>query len=481
MQTDGAMQPHWLRLLSCMAEQARSSPMESPTLHVVILAGGAGTRMRSKRAKVLLPLAGRPLLAHVLAAARALQPAAIHVVHGHRGEQVQAAFAGQTDLNWILQPERLGTGNAVQVALAAIPDTAQVLVLYGDVPLISVATLRQLLGADGTFRLLTARLPDPHGYGRVLCDGIGRVQMVIEEKDADLAQRALDRVNTGILVADARQLRGWVGRLTRNNKQGEYYLTDIFRMAADDDQAAFSVECDDPVEAFGANEPLQLAGLETAYRCRAARDLLEQGVRLADPLRIDVRGVVTTGQDVELDVDVILEGTVTLGDDVSIGPFTRLQDVQLAAGTVVRAHCDLQGVVTHGACMIGPFARLRPGTELDAGVHVGNFVETKQTHIGERSKANHLTYLGDTTVGREVNIGAGTITCNYDGANKYRTTIEDGAFIGSNCALVAPVTVGAQATIGAGSVVTSDAAKGELTLSRAPQRTIPGWKQPSQK
>ncbi|MEO8746849.1 MAG: bifunctional UDP-N-acetylglucosamine diphosphorylase/glucosamine-1-phosphate N-acetyltransferase GlmU [Rhodanobacter sp.] len=455
--------------------------MEYSNLHVIILAAGAGTRMRSQLAKVLLPLAGRPLLAHVLATARALRPAALHVVHGHRGDQVRAAFSGDSDLNWILQPERLGTGNAVQLALAAIPDTAQVLVLYGDVPLISLATLRHLLSADGTFRLLTARLPDPHGYGRVLCDGIGRVQMVVEEKDADLLQRGLDRVNTGILVADARALRGWVSRLSPDNAQGEYYLTDIFRMAADDDQPAFSVACDDPAEAFGANDSLQLAALEAAYRRHATRDLLDHGVRLADPLRIDVRGIVTTGQDVELDVDVILEGNVTLGDDVRIGPFTRLQDVHLAAGTVVRAHCDLQGVVTHGACTIGPFARLRPGTELEAGVHVGNFVETKQTHIGERSRANHLTYLGDTTVGRDVNIGAGTITCNYDGANKFRTTIEDGAFIGSNSALVAPVTIGAQATIGAGSVITTDAGNDALTVTRARQRTVPGWKKPSKK
>jgi bifunctional UDP-N-acetylglucosamine pyrophosphorylase/glucosamine-1-phosphate N-acetyltransferase len=305
--------------------------------------------------------------------------------------------------------------------------------------------------------------------------------MVVEERDADTAQRALDRVNTGILVAEARALRGWVGRLTRNNEQGEYYLTDIFRMAADDDQAAFSVECSDPEEAFGANDAAQLAGLEAAYRHRAARQLLDRGVRLADPSRLDVRGVVETGHDVELDVDVVLEGRVRLGDDVSVGPFTRLQDVQLAAGTVVRAHCDLQGVVTHGPCVIGPFARLRPGTELDAGVHIGNFVETKQTHVGEGSKANHLTYLGDTTVGRSVNVGAGTITCNYDGVNKFHTTIDDGAFIGSNTALVAPVTVGALATIGAGSVITSDAPPGELTVSRERQRTVPGWKRPTRK
>jgi bifunctional UDP-N-acetylglucosamine pyrophosphorylase/glucosamine-1-phosphate N-acetyltransferase len=426
-----------------------------------------------------MPLAGRPLLAHVLDAARALQPAAIHVVYGHGGERVLAAFAQQTDLQWVLQAERLGTGHAVQQALVGVPDGARVLVLYGDVPMTRVTTLQDLLRADSTLSLLTTRLVDPHGYGRVLCTGAGRVQAVVEEKDADTAQRAVDLVNTGILVADAQALRGWISRLGCDNVQGEYYLTDIFRMAAEENRAALSVECADPLEAAGANDPLQLTELEAAYRQRAAHALLRAGVRLADPLRIDVRGTISTGQDVELDVDVILEGEVTLGDDVRIGAFTRLKDVQLAAGTVVQAHCDLDGVVTHGACTIGPFARLRPGSELDAGAHVGNFVETKQTHIGEGSKANHLTYLGDTTVGRGVNIGAGTITCNYDGVHKFRTTIDDGAFVGSNTALVAPVTVGAQATIGAGSVITRDAPEGELTIARGRQQTLPGWKRPT--
>ena len=453
--------------------------MNNAPLHVLILAAGAGTRMKSRRPKVLMPLAGRPLLAHVLDAARALQPAAIHVVYGHGGERVLAAFAQQTDLQWVLQAERLGTGHAVQQALVGVPDGARVLVLYGDVPMTRVTTLQDLLRADSTLSLLTTRLVDPHGYGRVLCTGAGRVQAVVEEKDADTAQRAVDLVNTGILVADAQALRGWISRLGCDNVQGEYYLTDIFRMAAAENRAALSVECADPLEAAGANDPLQLTELEAAYRQRAAHALLRAGVRLADPLRIDVRGTISTGQDVELDVDVILEGEVTLGDDVRIGAFTRLKDVQLAAGTVVQAHCDLDGVVTHGACTIGPFARLRPGSELDAGAHVGNFVETKQTHIGEGSKANHLTYLGDTTVGRGVNIGAGTITCNYDGVHKFRTTIDDGAFVGSNTALVAPVTVGAQATIGAGSVITRDAPEGELTIARGRQQTLPGWKRPT--
>ncbi|MDE2307137.1 MAG: bifunctional UDP-N-acetylglucosamine diphosphorylase/glucosamine-1-phosphate N-acetyltransferase GlmU [Xanthomonadaceae bacterium] len=458
--------------------------MSHAPLHVIVLAAGAGTRMKSTRPKVLMPLAGRPLLAHVVATARALRPAAIHIVHGHCGEQVQAAFAGQTDLCWVLQAERLGTGHAVEQALAGVPDdtsagSVRVLVLYGDVPLTRAETLQRLVAAGDGFCLLTTRLADPHGYGRVLCDAHGRVRAVVEEKDADDRQRAVNRVNTGILVAEARALRGWIGRLDRNNAQGEYYLTDIFRMAADEGRAALDVECADPLEAAGANDALQLAALETAYRQRAARALMSDGVRVADPARLDVRGTVEAGRDVELDIDVILEGRVVLGDDVRVGAFTRLKDVQLAAGTVVQPHCDLDGVISHGPCTIGPFARLRPGTELDAGVHVGNFVEIKQSRLGEGSKANHLSYLGDSVIGRGVNIGAGTITCNYDGVNKFVTRIDDGAFIGSNSALVAPVTVGAQATIGAGSVITHDAPAGELTVARGRQHTFEGWKRPS--
>ncbi|MCW8807280.1 MAG: bifunctional UDP-N-acetylglucosamine diphosphorylase/glucosamine-1-phosphate N-acetyltransferase GlmU [Rhodanobacter sp.] len=452
--------------------------MQDTPLHVIILAAGAGTRMKSRRAKVLMPLAGRPLLAHVIDTARELDPVAIHVVYGHCGEQVQAAFAGQADLRWVLQAERLGTGHAVEQALGDIPDGAQVLVLYGDVPLTRLATLQTLVHQAGVLRLLTTRLEAPRGYGRVLCDGNGAISAVVEEKDADDAQRAINLVNTGILAAEATALRGWIARLDRDNAQGEYYLTDIFRMAAAESRAAISIECTDPVEAAGANDPLQLAELEAAYRRRAAHALLHAGVRLADPARIDVRGTVQAGCDVELDIDVILEGRVLLGDDVRIGAFTRLRDVQLASGTQVQSHCDLDGVVTHGPCTIGPFARLRPGTELDGGVHVGNFVEIKKTRIGEGSKANHLSYLGDAEIGRGVNIGAGSITCNYDGINKFVTRIGDGAFIGSNSALVAPLTVGAQATIGAGSVITHDAPPGELTVARGRQQTFPSWKRP---
>lgn len=453
--------------------------MNNAPLHIIILAAGAGTRMKSNRAKVLMPLAGRPLLGHVIAAARALQPAAIHIVYGHCGEQVLAALADQPDLRWVLQAERLGTGHAVEQALGGVAQDARVLVLYGDVPLTRIETLQQLLQAEGGFSLLTTRLADPHGYGRVLCDDSGRVRAVVEEKDADADQRAVNLVNTGILVADAKALCGWIKRLDRNNAQGEYYLTDIFGMAAAESHAALSIECADPMEAAGANNPLQLTELEAAYRQRAAHALLADGVRLTDPSRIDVRGTVVAGRDVELDIDVILEGHVVLGDDVRIGAFTRLKDVQLAAGSVVHSHCDLDGVISHGPCTIGPFARLRPGTELDAGVHVGNFVETKKTRIGEGSKANHLSYLGDSEIGRGVNVGAGTITCNYDGINKFVTRIGDGAFIGSNSALVAPVTIGAEATIGAGSVITHDAPEGELTVARGRQQTFPGWKRPT--
>ena len=453
--------------------------MSQLPLHVIVLAAGEGKRMKSKNAKVLMPLAGRPLLAHVLATARALRADVIHVVYGFHGDQVLAAFDGQPDLQWSLQAEQLGTGHAVGQALRNVPDGVQVLVLYGDVPLTRVDTLQRLVQAEGSLAMLATRLANPQGYGRVLRDGNCLVREVIEEKDADDAQRAINLVNTGILAAEATSLRRWIARLDRNNAQGEYYLTDIFKQAAAESRSAQCIECEDPVEAAGANTPWQLTELEDAYRLRAVQALAQEGVRMADPRRIEVRGEVTAARDVELDIDVILEGDVQLGEDVHVGPYVRLKNVQLAAGTVVQSHCDLEGVITHGPCTIGPFARLRPGTELAAGVHVGNFVETKKAHIGEGSKANHLSYLGDTVIGRGVNVGAGTITCNYDGVNKFVTTIEDDVFVGSNAALVAPLTIGAGATIGAGSVITKDAPPGELTVARARQNTLPGWKRPT--
>ena len=462
------------------ANSANVSVMSNP-LHVIVLAAGEGKRMKSSRPKVLLPLAGKSLLAHVLDTAHALKPAAVHVVYGHRGEQVQAAFADRTELRWVLQAKQLGTGHAVRLALDGVPDGARVLVLYGDVPLLAADTLRPLVTADAPLAMLAAELVDPHGYGRVIRDGLGRVKAIVEEKDATLEQRAITLVNTGILAADATPLRAWLAQLQDTNAQREYYLTDVFGFAAAQGEGAPVALCAEAQEAFGANDPWQLAELERWYQRRVARTLALDGVRLADPSRLDVRGVVGTGHDVEIDVDVVLEGHINLGDEVRIGPFCRIKDSVLAAGTVVLAHCDLDGVITHGPCQIGPYARLRPGTILGPHVHVGNFVETKQTRMAEGAKANHLTYLGDATVGARVNIGAGTITCNYDVVNKDRTTIEDDAFIGSNASLVAPVKIGIGATIGAGSVINKDAPAGELTVARARQATIPGWKRPVKK
>ncbi|KGI76735.1 bifunctional UDP-N-acetylglucosamine diphosphorylase/glucosamine-1-phosphate N-acetyltransferase GlmU [Oleiagrimonas soli] len=447
-------------------------------LHVIVLAAGEGKRMKSSTAKVLLPLAGRPMLAHVLDAAQSLGPACVHVVYGHRGDQVRAAFAGREGLAWVEQAEQLGTGHAVRLAMDGVLDAARVLVLYGDVPLLRADSLRALAEAEAPLAVMAAEQVDPTGYGRVLLDAGQRVAAIVEEKDATAEQRAVRLTNTGIIAADAKPLRDWVAQLGNANAQGEYYLTDVFALAAAADAPAQCVRLDDAREAAGANNPWQLAELEALYRQRRARELAEAGVRIADPARFDARGTVTAGRDVEIDVDVILEGDVKLGDGVRIGPFCRLRDVELAAGTEVRAHCDLEGAVTEGACTIGPFARLRPGARLAEGAHVGNFVEMKKAHLGRGSKANHLTYLGDAEIGAGVNIGAGTITCNYDGVNKHLTRIGDGAFIGSNAALVAPVTVGAQATIGAGSVISGEAPEGQLTVARARQVTLKGWKRP---
>jgi len=450
-------------------------------LHVVILAAGEGKRMKSTTAKVLQKIAGKPMLGHVIDTARQLGAAGIHVVYGHGGEQVRAAFADQTDLHWTEQEQRLGTGHAVQQAMPSVPVDARVLVLYGDVPLITAETLQRMLAAPGRIAVLVADLQDPTGYGRIVRDPQGRVGRIVEHKDADDEQREIRTVNTGILVADGEALRRWLQRLGNDNAQGEYYLTDVFAFAAEEFNAAEMVHVHDPIEVEGANDPWQLAQLERAFQRRAARALCVQGARLADPARFDQRGDVRVGHDVEIDVDVVLEGQVVLGDGVRIGPFCRLKDVTLGAGTEVRAHCDLDGVIVEGAAQIGPYSRLRPGTVLADGVHVGNFVETKNARIGVTSKANHLTYLGDAVIGSGVNVGAGTITCNYDGVNKSTTTIEDGAFIGSNSSLVAPVTIGREATIAAGSVITRDAPEGKLTVARARQATIEGWQRPKKK
>ncbi len=451
-------------------------------LHVIILAAGEGKRMKSRTPKVLQPIAGRPMLAHAVDVARALGAAGIHIVYGHGGEQVRAAFASQPDLRWAEQAQQLGTGHAVQQALPGVPDSARVLVLYADVPLISEGTLRHLLvAADAGAAVLTETLADPSGYGRVILDGNGNVQAIVEHKDADEMQRAVKLVNTGVVVAPAGDLRRWLGKVHNRNAQGEFYLTDIFALARSEGRAAAQAACRISGEAEGANDPMQLARLERAYQRRAAEALMMQGARLADPARFDQRGDVSVGSDVEIDVDVIFEGSVWLGDGVRIGPFCRLRDVELAAGTVLKSHCDLEGVITRGACTIGPFARLRPGTDLAEGVHIGNFVETKKARLGPGSKANHLSYLGDAEIGSAVNVGAGTITCNYDGVNKAVTTIGDGAFIGSNSSLVAPVAIGEDATIGAGSVITKDAPAGKLTVARGRQQSLDTWQRPTKK
>jgi len=450
-------------------------------LHVIILAAGAGKRMKSDLPKVLQPIAGRPMLAHVIDTARQLRPDAIHVVYGHGGEAVRAAFADQPDLQWAEQTQQLGTGHAVQQAMPQVPDAATVLVLYGDVPLIQVDTLRHLLAQPGRLAVLVADMVNPTGYGRIVRNAEGKVGAIVEQKDATDEQLAIRTINTGIITAESTALRTWLSQLSNSNAQGEYYLTDVFASAAADYTPADMAFVADAQEAEGANDPWQLSQLERAWQLREVRALCAQGARVIDPSRLDIRGTVTVGRDVQIDVNVILEGTVELGDGVSIGPFTRLKDVKLAAGTVVKPHCDLDGVVSEGAADIGPFARLRPGTVLADGSHVGNFVETKKVHLGPGSKANHLTYLGDAVIGSKVNIGAGTITCNYDGVNKSQTTIGDNAFIGSNSALVAPVTIGDGATIAAGSVITRNAPEGKLTLARVRQETIDGWHRPVKK
>ncbi|SIR10554.1 bifunctional UDP-N-acetylglucosamine diphosphorylase/glucosamine-1-phosphate N-acetyltransferase GlmU [Solilutibacter tolerans] len=453
--------------------------MTDAPLHVVILAAGEGKRMKSRTPKVLQKIAGRPMLAHAIDAARALTPAGIHVVYGHGGEQVREAFADQADLQWAEQRERLGTGHAVQQVIDQIPDGARVLVLYGDVPLITPDTLRHLLAKEARLTVLVADLDNPTGYGRIVRDAEGNVGAIVEEKDADAEIRRINTINTGILAADGNALKSWLANLSNENAQGEYYLTDVFAQAAHEYTAAEMIHVADPMETEGANDPWQLAQLERAFQRREVKALCVQGIRFADTARVDVRGTVRAESDVEVDVDVIFEGEVVLGEGVKIGPFCRLKDVVLGPGTEVRAHSDLEGARTEGAVMIGPFARLRPGTVLADGVHIGNFVEVKKSVLGVSSKANHLSYIGDAEVGAGVNIGAGTITCNYDGVNKSTTVIADGAFIGSNSALVAPVKIGAGATIGAGSVITKDAPEDALTVARGRQQTLEGWRRPT--
>lgn len=450
-------------------------------LQVVILAAGQGTRMRSGLPKVLHPIAGQAMLRHVIAAAAALDSQKTVIVVGHGAAMVESAMA-DAGVQFALQSPQLGTGHAVQMALPALqplPVDGQVLILYGDVPLIQPSTLRALLQAAGNgVGLVTQHLDNPTGYGRIVRDDIGKVLCNVEEKDATDTQRKITEVNTGILCLPAKYLAGWLAALSNNNAQGEYYLTDLLGMAVKEGVPVHTVQPVHDWEVAGVNSKVQLAALEREWQQYQAEQLMIEGVRLADPARIDVRGMLSCGRDVSIDVGCIFEGRVVLEEGVQIGPYCVLRDVTVKAGARIDAFSHLDQSEVGPDAVVGPYARLRPGSALGAGAHVGNFVELKNTQLGNGSKANHLAYVGDATVGERVNIGAGTITCNYDGANKHRTVIEDDAFIGSDTQLVAPVRVGRGATLGAGTTLTKDAPPAALTVSRAKQLSLTGWQRP---
>lgn len=451
-------------------------------LDIVILAAGKGTRMRSNLPKVLHPVGGRPLVQHVIDSARALGSDQILVVVGHGAEQVEASMAAD-DIRFVHQTQQLGTGHAVQQALPHFRDDATVLILYGDVPLTQASTLEklaQVVTAD-TIGLLTVNLEDPGAYGRILRDDSGQVEAIVEYKDASDAQRQITEINTGIMAAQAKHLREWLPSLSNDNAQGEYYLTDIIAMARQSGVAIHVAQPDTPEEVEGINNRQQQAALERYYQRRQAEALMVQGATLMDPARFDCRGRLTVGRDVVIDVNCVFEGEVMLEDGVHLEPNCYLKDCVIGAGTEVKANSVIEGARVAGQCAIGPFARLRPGTVLADGAKVGNFVEIKKATIGEGSKVNHLSYIGDSKVGSGVNVGAGTITCNYDGVNKFLTEIGDNAFIGSNSALVAPVKLGKNTTVGAGSIITKDVPDEELAIARGRQRNIQGWQRPSKK
>ena len=448
------------------------------SLDIVILAAGQGTRMRSALPKVLHPVAGKSMLGHVIDTARQLQPHSIHVVIGHGAEAVRELLAAP-DLNFVLQAEQLGTGHAVAQALPALSGE-RVLILYGDVPLIAAETLQRLLAlvSDQQLGLLTVQLADPTGYGRIVRGADGQVEAIVEHKDANAEQRAICEGNTGILAVPGKRLADWLGRLSNSNAQGEYYLTDVIAMAVADGLAVATEQASDEMEVLGANDRIQLSQLERHYQYRAGRRLMAQGVTLIDPARFDLRGEVTVGRDVLIDINVILEGQVVIEDGVHIGPNCVIKDSVLRQGAIVKANSHLDGADVGEGADCGPFARLRPGSVLGAKAHVGNFVELKNAKLGAGAKAGHLSYLGDAEIGARTNIGAGTITCNYDGANKFKTVLGEDVFIGSNSSLVAPVSLGDGATTGAGSTVTTDVPANTLAVGRAKQRNIEGWKRP---
>jgi bifunctional UDP-N-acetylglucosamine pyrophosphorylase/glucosamine-1-phosphate N-acetyltransferase len=453
-------------------------------MNVVILAAGMGKRMQSALPKVLHPLAGKPLLQHVIETARSLAPGKLCVIYGHGGAAVPTAVgkwseAMQTAIDTALQEPQLGTGHAVMQAVPKLDDDAPTLVLYGDVPLTTAASLRKLVEAAGNDKLgiLTVEFDNPFGMGRIVREN-GRIVRIVEEKDANEAERKIREINSGIMVAPTRHLKKWLGALSNNNAQGEYYLTDIVAQAVADGVEIVAAQPSAEWEVAGVNSKVQLAELERRHQLNVANSLLEKGVMLMDPARIDVRGELICGRDVSIDVGCVFEGRVELADGVSVGAHSVLVDARVAAGAQIKPFCHIEDAVVGEKSIIGPYARLRPGTELAEDVHVGNFVEIKNSKVAAHSKANHLSYVGDADVGSRVNIGAGTITCNYDGANKFRTVIEDEAFIGSDTQLVAPVTVGKGATLGAGTTLTKDAPAGKLTISRPKQMTIDGWQRP---
>ena len=447
-------------------------------MNVVILAAGMGKRMQSALPKVLHPLAGKPLLSHVIDTARSLNAVSICVVYGHGGDQVLSRVAAD-DLRFALQEPQLGTGHAVAQAIPVLDDSVPTLVLYGDVPLTTKASLSRLIDVAGNDRLaiLTAEMADPTGLGRIVRED-GAIRRIVEQKDANEQEKKITEINTGIMIAPTVQLKQWLSTLSNNNAQGEYYLTDIVARAVADGVPVVSAQPDAIWETLGVNSKVQLAELERIHQRHIAHQLLEQGVTLLDPARIDVRGTLTCGRDVSIDVGCVFEGNVTLEDGVTIAAHCVIRNARIATGTVIKAFCHIEDAMVGAQSQIGPYARLRPGTELAEDVHIGNFVEVKNSQIAAHSKANHLAYVGDATIGSRVNIGAGTITCNYDGVNKSRTVIEDDAFIGSDTQLVAPVRVGKGATLGAGTTLTKDAPAGKLTVSRARQLTIDGWQRP---
>jgi bifunctional UDP-N-acetylglucosamine pyrophosphorylase/glucosamine-1-phosphate N-acetyltransferase len=448
-------------------------------LSVVILAAGQGKRMNSDLPKVLQPLAGKPLLKHVIDAARGLDPDNICVVYGHGGARVQAALH-EADIDWVLQAQQLGTGHAVMQAMPLIPDDHTVLVLYGDVPLIKTATLKRMLAcaADGSLAVLSLELDNPEGYGRIVRDAAGQVQTIVEQPDATPAQQRIREINTGVMAAGAGALRHWLLDVKSSNHQQEFYLTDVVGIAHAAGVRISTVAASGAAEVAGVNDKIQLAQAEAHHRRERAHELLLAGATLADPARIDIRGEVSVGRDVFIDINVILAGRVQLAAGVKVGPNCLIIDSQIGPDTEINANCVIDNAVVGENCRIGPFARLRPQTVLHADVHIGNFVEVKATEIGVGSKANHLTYLGDARVGSNVNVGAGSITCNYDGANKWPTIIEDGAFIGSGTMIVAPLRIGAGATIGAGSTITEAAPDAKLSLERSGQVVAEDWQRP---